>query len=667
MNSREHGAGRASRRWVHIGVLVVVICTLAYPSLDARSARDDREHGVRTIVAGDPTRPSSVEIPHGEDDDAIIAAMPPLDLATIMAAESEHDLPRLDFADAIGPGTAPAADVADLNTISGDSPMPDTVLLWSGDWFGAKLWDAANDLGVDITDDQLRVLESIAVARGVNTRLLLTLARVKDAPARYRTPETWLKWLYLEASRVRDTLKPYQPTDQPSIRFSDGRVMAMMPALRDAPAWALATSLGAGATLTETAGRVADWSQRYARVFGPPTRTEAVAPAASPFLYKPYRVTLTGRGYYDHTYPSVDNGGTPNIAGMRNYLNQSNVNYDTHDGDDLWMPYGSPVYAPVSGPVLWTDGQAVLIGYQSNSYHIYIGHLSRRDVNTGATVAQGQQIGLSGRANVDHIHFEVRHNGKQTDTMGWYGGGSDPCPGGPAPSARYLGCEPSTWLWVDMPPPNGSDTTPPTGTITSPSDGSQTSNPSFMLSANASDNGSGVNRVEFHARYDNDWHQLCSDTSAPYSCTWNADAIGDQTIVFTIHVIDNAGNRAMDPGGYRSVRLARVLTPPRNLHVTGTSNSTVSLRWDDASGEDAYYVYAGVWDGSNWFFVRVASLRANTTAYTDGPLSCDASYAYQVTTVKGGNESARGDSAVARTSVCPLGPVPRVLLPLVRK
>ncbi|CAA9295359.1 MAG: hypothetical protein AVDCRST_MAG93-4213 [uncultured Chloroflexia bacterium] len=645
-----------------------MMAALVYPTIGAPSASPEAAaSGAFSTTPQEPVPPSRIDIPYGEDDAAIIAAMPDLDLPAIMQAESPHELPRLNFTNAVAHGAAPASDVTEVHEIVSELALPDTLLLWSGDWFGTKLRRAAQDMGVKLSPEQLVALESMAVARSVNTRMLLTLAKLKDAPARYRDRQSWLKWLYLETSRVRDALRPYEATAQPSIRFRDGRVATMAAQTRNAPSWALTTSLGAGKTIDETGASVARFSLLYADVFGPPTKTEAQAPASAPFLYKPYNVALTGRGYYDHTYPSVDNGGWPNVPGMRNYLNQSNVNYDTHDGDDLWMPYGSPVYAPVGGSILWTDGQAVLIGYDSNSYHIYIGHLSRRDVNTGAFVNRGQMIGLSGHATVDHIHFEVRHNGKQIDTMGWYGGGNDPCPGGPAPAARYLGCEPSVWLWADEGPPNSSDTTPPTGTITSPGDRTQTSDPAFTVTADASDNASGVNRVEFYGLYDGSWHTLCTDSTAPYSCAWNADSIADQAIVFTIHVVDNAGNRAMDPGGYRTVQFGRVLTPPRGLSITDTSDGSISLGWQDVEGEDGYHVYSGVWDGSNWFFVRVASLPANTTSFTDGPLSCDASYAYQVTSFRGQGESTRGESTVGKTDACGLGPVPRAYLPLIAR
>ena len=82
----------------------------------------------------------------------------------------------------------------------------------------------------------------------------------------------------------------------------------------------------------------------------------------------------------------------------------------------------------------------------------------------------------------------------------------------------------------------------------------------FQFTAEAWDNtgGTGVREVEFHVFYDNAWHHIGTDTSAPYGLSWNADpGLAPQDLIFTIHVIDHAGNEIMDPGGYHYVHFKR--------------------------------------------------------------------------------------------------------------
>lgn len=107
------------------------------------------------------------------------------------------------------------------------------------------------------------------------------------------------------------------------------------------------------------------------------------------------------------------------------------------------------------------------------------------------------------------------------------------------------------------------DITPPSGSITSPTDGI-TIIPGTVINikANAWDNtgGSGINRVEFHVLYGGAWHPISTDSTAPYEAFWSSST--PQKVAFTIHVIDNAGSKTMDPGGYRWVIFSNAKTVP---------------------------------------------------------------------------------------------------------
>lgn len=99
------------------------------------------------------------------------------------------------------------------------------------------------------------------------------------------------------------------------------------------------------------------------------------------------------------------------------------------------------------------------------------------------------------------------------------------------------------------------DTTPPTGNVDLPANGTTISPSTVNFTAQASDN-VGVDHVEFHVYYDGSWHLVNTDTTAPYATTWSVPAgLAPQQLIFTIHVIDLAGNRTMDPGGYHYVQL----------------------------------------------------------------------------------------------------------------
>jgi hypothetical protein len=165
--------------------------------------------------------------------------------------------------------------------------------------------------------------------------------------------------------------------------------------------------------------------------------------------------------YFDHVYPTVDRGvdGTSFIV---NYLGRGNLSYNTHDGHDYYFPAkptGTPILAAAPGVAyaFTTRGNGVVVrhggayaGYETVYWHldqfalIFQGKI---DNGVGVPVKAGALLGVSGKSGFTdggaHLHFEVRHNGKQVDPYGWYGPGADPC------AAWVAGCEASVWLWDD--------------------------------------------------------------------------------------------------------------------------------------------------------------------------------------------------------------------------
>lgn len=123
------------------------------------------------------------------------------------------------------------------------------------------------------------------------------------------------------------------------------------------------------------------------------------------------------------------------------------------------------------------------------------------------------------------------------------------------------------------------DITPPEGKITSPTNNDSTGPGTLHLIAEASDetNGSGVNRVEFWVRYDGKWNLVQTEYNPPYEADWNIpNNLKSQSIEIGIHVYDNQGNRAVDPGG--KVRVS---------YLESLGNPSVEENWISA-GNRAY-------------------------------------------------------------------------------
>ena len=92
--------------------------------------------------------------------------------------------------------------------------------------------------------------------------------------------------------------------------------------------------------------------------------------------------------------------------------------YYRHSGIDIGAPYGTPIYAADSGTVILSQwyygyGNCIMIQHSNGVVTVY-GHASYLHVGVGEWVTQGQQIadvGATGQASGNHLHFEVRIDG----------------------------------------------------------------------------------------------------------------------------------------------------------------------------------------------------------------------------------------------------------------
>ena len=86
---------------------------------------------------------------------------------------------------------------------------------------------------------------------------------------------------------------------------------------------------------------------------------------------------------------------------------------------DIGAPKGTPIYAAAAGTVIvaksngaWNGGYGnyVVISHPNGTETLYA-HMSKVETSAGASVGQGETIGLvgmTGMATGNHLHFEVR-------------------------------------------------------------------------------------------------------------------------------------------------------------------------------------------------------------------------------------------------------------------
>ena len=96
-----------------------------------------------------------------------------------------------------------------------------------------------------------------------------------------------------------------------------------------------------------------------------------------------------------------------------------------HQGVDLGIPHGEPIYAAFDGivrvalPTKYTGGYGnVVVLRHANGLETYYGHMSQYIVETDDIVKAGEIIGYcgsTGRSTGPHLHFETRYMGQSFD------------------------------------------------------------------------------------------------------------------------------------------------------------------------------------------------------------------------------------------------------------
>jgi murein DD-endopeptidase MepM/ murein hydrolase activator NlpD len=351
-------------------------------------------------------------------------------------------------------------------------------------------------------DDQRTAAEIVDGAGsyyGISPRVLLALleatANLLSDPAppqdRLRRPfgplgpDGFAAQIDWAARELRAGFGPYDRP--PTVEFTDGVTLTLT--LNQAPEGiGVQRFLARGRSHAEWRAAVDRFGQAFARYFNNeiPDERRPQPTVKTGFLRRPWPsgTRVVHLAYFDHMFPTVDTGRNDNDF-VVNYRGRGSVQYDGHDGHDFYFPdqpIGTYILAAADGIAHASThrGRGVWIEHASGYVTVYwhldkFSSIFRGKLNTGqgVRVRAGDLIGSSGKTGfvkgTPHLHFEVRHNGRQVDPYGWFGAGSDPC-------VAYAACEASTWLWhpslageFDFSPPSAAappDQTPPAATLT---------------------------------------------------------------------------------------------------------------------------------------------------------------------------------------------------------
>jgi len=188
----------------------------------------------------------------------------------------------------------------------------------------------------------------------------------------------------------------------------------------------------------------------------------------------------------------------------------------------------------------------------------------------GSTVGGSVAVSASASDNVGVVRVEFRVDGAvvATDTSAPYGftwNSASVANGGHALSSRAYdaagNARTSANVSVTVSNGGGGDTTPPNTAVTAPAAGARVSG-TVTFSASASDN-VGVARVELRV----DGNVIATDTSSPYSVSWNTATVANGSHSLTSRAYDAAGNNRVSAA--RSVNVQNSQPPPSSRLLVG--------------------------------------------------------------------------------------------------
>ncbi len=205
------------------------------------------------------------------------------------------------------------------------------------------------------------------------------------------------------------------------------------------------------------------------------------------------------------------------------------------------------------------------------------------------------------------------------------------------------------------PPPPTADTTNPVVTLTTPTNGS-TVKGTATISANATDN-VGVTKVNILV----DNKMLSTDTTSPYSASWNSSTVSNGTHTVSAVAYDSAGNSATSTPATVTVNNQGTPPPPppppptpvpdapTGVHITPRSFATtlgISVSWQPVDNTSSYRLYRNGLVVQNPVFKKDAD--GNIIA-TDLSVKGFTGYNFSATAVSSeGKESAQSTSDYGR-------------------
>ena len=169
--------------------------------------------------------------------------------------------------------------------------------------------------------------------------------------------------------------------------------------------------------------RINNMKKKY--VSAPNDEIERIEKESSIIRERRAMIGKVGAAYFSSGFiRPVQGGRISSVFGSQRILNGTPKN--PHNGTDIAVPRGTPVYAMTDGIVrlvadnFYYSGNFVMLDHGQGLSSVYL-HMNKLDVEDGQRVKKGEKIGevgTTGRSTGPHLHWGVQWFDKRIDPLG---------------------------------------------------------------------------------------------------------------------------------------------------------------------------------------------------------------------------------------------------------
>lgn len=197
----------------------------------------------------------------------------------------------------------------------------------------------------------------------------------------------------------------------------------------------------------------------------------------------------------------------------------------------------------------------------------------------------------------------------------------------------------------------GSTSTSTSVVLTAPSNSSTVSGIVPLAATATPGTGLSIANVTFKLTGAGVTSALKTDTSTPYTDSWNSANVANGTYTITAIATDSGGSTTQSAVTINvgNKQTATTITAPTDISSPSQTTSSISLKWN--ASQDSGYAASNLTYVISRNGTQIATTTAGTTAYTDAGLSPNTTYSYTISASDPAGETSTSSAAFTQATL----------------